>query len=465
MVNSVVLFFWSVDYALISTVLFFLFFAFFMIVKKKVFAIIQYLVFLFASCLLLVCFLGLERVKNLFNYYYIDIRNDQYWYFAPWDVNSVENLELIKGLFLGTGLWLHFFILFMLIIKVFQSGFDPRFLFLLYLGVTLFSAGLISTIGGHQGGYFWAFKSWGRAIVGVLIVSLMVYLVRTVVRNGLPSIFSKEKFVALFVFGSIGLLIAYLSFGLARYSTSVHSDPTKYYEPKLGGLLNVAQRPLFELPTDSLLEEYSGILGVISKGPLPFFQVDSNIHALGSKRGISERTLNLKPPSIVTTTSPHLSKQWVSWNISANWWFYKTLFSKYSPTATTPSLVVWRKTENQNWQTIGCLVQRGRIVIPQVSLGLIDVTLTKKGSVGILNQGYSMIRNNLNIVESGDGFVAINPRKHSFNFPAIQKEQKSDLILEYFGNEPMTLNSCSARYLDIRNSSGGLWKTYKLYFR
>lgn len=464
LVNILVLLFWSVDYALISSALFSLFFIYFYVCKKNYAVVLFYSIYAVFSASIIITILGWARVSNLFTYYYKDVRGDQYWYFGPWNSNSIGIRDFFYEILINQATLLHILTLVFLLLKVRKSNLDSRFFFLAYLGLTLFVGGLVSTIGGHQGGYFWAFRKWGWAILGVVILTLIIKAFqssrwfRYLQLNKMRGIYSSILVVTIF---SVPI---YLAYGLSEYKASTLNASDKYFDSKLGGFLSTSQQSLMGLPTNSFVEEYTGIMSAGSR-PSTLFPVDSNIHALGSMRKKSEKAFSLNLPSLVTTTAPNMSTQWVSWNISANWWFYKVLFVDYSPRFTTPTIVVWERSPQRQWESVECVVEKDRIVIPKASRGLFDINLIKTSTQnGFLDLGYSMIQNNLNIAESGNGYIAINPNEKGFNFPAVQKDSGSDLSLDYTRGDSTVVESCTANYLDIRKHQE-LWETYSRYFQ
>ena len=194
----------------------------------------------------------------------------------------------------------------------------------------------------------------------------------------------------------------------------------------------------------NLVEEYWGLASVIKPGEEKS-KVDSVIHALGDMRHEFKNRLlgtNLR----VVTSSPAVGS-WFNWNLSANWWFYRELFLKFSPVENSPLTYLWTKdTTFDDWEEIECEVAADKrsILLKNTRKQMYSVFIEYSDS-GMYSRRFSMIQNNLNTAALGDGFIALDPSSTSQEFPAIGDVGSTRLYLKDISssvNQVTMLKSC-----------------------
>ena len=153
------------------------------------------------------------------------------------------------------------------------------------------------------------------------------------------------------------------------------------------------------------------------------------------------------------TTAP-LMDEWVTWNLSANWWFYRTLFQGYAPEQTSPNTLVWHRDVPATWDAVPCRVRDSAIEVDAPSAGMYEVTLKYRGP-GRNARAYTMVQNNINMVLTGEGFVALDPGATTQQVPVmVQDAGSGSTVLPLrdvsSGDDPITtLLSCSASSVTV----------------
>ena len=110
---------------------------------------------------------------SFFKYNFVDVRNDQFWYFGPWSITSrifsFEDLftQVIREQVLIPLLLL----IFLFILSATRSS--KKLLTMSFIGLGLFLGGCIATVGGHTSNYFTPFKLWAIYSTFALMISLI----------------------------------------------------------------------------------------------------------------------------------------------------------------------------------------------------------------------------------------------------------------------------------------------------
>lgn len=390
---------------------------------------------------------------SLLRYNFIDIRQSQYWYFGPWGssqrVNSVA--DLVAVIQVENAVWPALLLVLLGVIAARRR--DAWWGLLSYVGAALLTGGLAATVGGHVGGYLAPFKLWGLATLIALGAWAFVWaltppkVLPAVAEAGpedgvLPrTTWDSQRLGALVVIAAALIAATYATTLRTVESSRVSSDPGLVFREDLGARLDrrfiahVDQYPRF---SDYPLEEYAGMLTAVGV-PADRSPVDSVIHALGSVRVVQEALVR-SSPEVVVTSSKEMG-EWVSWNLSANWWFYEPLFKNYEPQQTSPTTYTWHRISESAWPDAPCAVVGNEVQISVTRPGLYSVTVEYLGP-GQGSRTFSMIRNNLNFALDADGYVALDPAGSAATFPVVAS-RNGTLILDMHevgpGNEaPVT---------------------------
>ena len=149
-------------------------------------------------------------------------------------------------------------------------------------------------------------------------------------------------------------------------------------------------------------------------GPNDSLRVDSVIHALGRQREVFSDRMARRPETVVTTAPGY--GVWPSWGLGANWWFYRGLFAGYLPQRTSPSTVVWTRTQPVDWAPADCRIAGDAVILQAPAAGLYEVTIDYAGP-GRGARAFTMIRNNINQAADGNGYLALDPGASSQSIP------------------------------------------------
>jgi hypothetical protein len=150
----------------------------------------------------------------------------------------------------------------------------------------------------------------------------------------------------------------------------------------------------------------------------------------------------------------------VTWSLSANWWFYRDLFAGYNPEITSPSTLVWTRSQAVPWNSVGCRIEESAVVVEVPSAGLYEVTIDYEGP-GRGARAFSMVRNNISRPpRQPEGLLALDPGASSQSFP-VSASAAGDLRLEVVDrpvrDQPLTsLRFCRASEVSVPAASQAL---------
>ncbi|WP_139206153.1 hypothetical protein [Blastococcus sp. DSM 46786] len=388
---------------------------------------------------------------SLARYNFVDVREDQFWYFSPWGradrIYSVG--DVLHAMQLEGALWPLAVLAGIGVYALLSRSLAP--LLLLFTGGSILAGGLAATIGGHTGGYFWSFVLWGSVVSAAVVVRLVVVGAARLrpVQQLLDVRRLRVGARALVSASAIAVLLSACVVAVqANWSTgsAVAGDPRYAYDAELGGYLDQDYANQVEQVRghDGIVEEYMGLGGVIN-GPNKALPVDSVIAALGSQRDLFQDRMADRP-ALVVTTAPSASN-WVTWGLSANWWFYRELFQSYAPTQSSPLTLNWVPVEPAVWQPVPCQVRESQIELAAPSAGLYEVTLQYQGP-GRGSRSFTMVQNDVNVASGARGFMALDPGAAEQRFPVALPEP-GPVVLSTSDVAPhleqlTTLESCTA---------------------
>ena len=372
---------------------------------------------------------------ELLRYNFIDVRFDQYWYFGPWSEESriFSIFDIFLKLLPDFGWWS--LTLFAMILRNILSPSIERWLVFL-IGLILAGGGTLAVIGGHREiGYISHFIFWCKL---VLFMELYLYtkqifhtLFNNTVSNVKPEIKKYISFDFILIYTiSAGILVAIANLQVyADEKSLARSDLNRFYVSELGGYLPlnyVNHINMARLSKSSLvIEEYWGLWSAVNRVP-SILPVDSVIHALGDTRDFCTSAIQNNVPDIVVTTTRSMSNVWQPWNLSSNYWFYKPLFQQYNPEKTSPTTIVWKRTDPVSSNPVRCEVfneDSPHFSLPESPPGFYEIKLNMK-HISHDSRAMLFVKNNINQVTEKDGYISLNPMKHSYEFPVAIVESR-----------------------------------------
>jgi hypothetical protein len=394
----------------------------------------------------------------LLRYNLVDVREDQFWYFGLWTradrIYSVGDLATV----IRQEEAVYPLVVLLLAVGYALRSRDLGALLVPFVGGSVLAGGLAATLGGHTGRYFWAFVAWGWIITGVALVRLVVVLLGRI--GGLRTLMAGRAGTGLRAVGVVAAATVVVVAGVStvqanwRAGAAVTADPAYVYDRELGGYLPRA----FERQVETLrnrdatvVEEYMGLAGAV-RGPNRSLPVDSVIAALGSQREVFAEQMAQRP-DVVMTTVPEVDP-WVRWSISANWWFYRDLFRSYQPEQISPLSVEWTPAEPATWDPVPCAVRGQQVELGAPTAGLYEVTLDYRGP-GRNSRSYTMIENNINVVQTARGYLALDPGARQMQFPvAVHHAGSGSTVLSLQdiskdGGRLTELESCTASAVSV----------------
>lgn len=404
---------------------------------------------------------------DLLRYNFVDVRVDQYWYFCCWSpelriftIPELFSKYLFSPYYIG---WWGI-VWFVLLAYTIRWPTEENIM-LLFIGLALFFGGAIASIGGHlEQGYMTAYIFWCQAVTLFYSIYLSSQLVNLMAQKFTPPAPNKLWLVVQErPFQLLGLLVLIVASGILlrsaiQYQSNVataRADQSRFYVQELGGFLPTAWLNHVELArskkNEQVIEEYWGILSGVThnKSGLP---VDSVIHALGSKRD-SFNTQMQGLPNHVITSSQQISGPWFGWNLSANWWFYKTLLENYEYSQTSPSTYFWSKLSvAHEWPSVGCHIESDptgkHVAIDAGHAGYYEVTLVRSSAQELSSRSLVLVKNNLNYAFI-DGYVSINPHAQEQSFPVRLWNPRQQLDFKLLSGvdsiSDVPFGSCRAR--------------------
>ena len=406
----------------------------------------------------------------LLEYNFVDVAGDQYWYFGAWDEkNRLFGLADIYKILFPLGLIGLGGLLASTIIVVCRPTTENALLYA--ISWMLLGGGLIATIGGHIDAYFQAYEQ--------LVVLIMLL---TIMRFGWPWLVQRnnwlwQRWQTLPTHGGqqrrvwLGMAVAVLAVIGARYGYYQHrhqyfaSNEEYAYVAAYDGYLHQDWHQHLNFikanQNASVVEEYWGLWGAYT-GAGQGAPVDSAIHAMGGVRDAFTEHLQTNPEFVVTTL-PSMSV-WATWNITANWWFYKPLLQQYAPQPTSLTTLVWqRQPTAYSWPKVACAVEQATdtatpaVVLPGATPGFYDVTVQYQADLQA--RSLLLIDTGIHKVIHKEGYLSINPEGNEVNVPVkvaqkltrdskpprfdFQVESKREVLI---GNtDALTLQGCTAR--------------------
>lgn len=442
---------WSNDFAIPSAGMFALFVLWKAHVESELTYKHAFLYFLF-MVLSLAIFLALVTIGHpleFLKYNFLDVAKDQWWYFGPYDERSrIFGLDQVGRLFDHGNIAVLFIVAFLFFYGVMAKS--SEYVLVAWIGLVLFLGGSLASIGGHVGGYFGGFHFLGGAVT--VIIGLKILYV------GLEKLFFKKLIFVVVLRRLITLivLVALLAAAISEwglYNRNVYdakNDHGRFYVPELGGYLKTSWKTYVDIirreHSDRVLEEYWGIWSAFRHIDSAW-PVDSVISALGGMRSIAKG--KIPDADIVITTRYPTSSIWQPWSLTQNYWFYETLLRNWSPSASSPTTIVWRKSEHaRQFKDVDCSVgtMKQSLVLQSQEPGFFEVEINYE-----FNGSYRhllMVESNISTAANSGGYVSVDPNARSVKLPVYVKKAGATILkIRVIGNADYDLNitSCSAK--------------------
>lgn len=408
-------------------------------------------------------------------YNFVDVRGDQLWYYGSWDRQSrvFGPGDLLRIMVDERATFGVVVLLAVCAFAAWNRRTDA--LLVTYLGAATLLGGVAATVGGHASAYFWAFRLWGAVVAVAVAARLLVALVaRLRLRRAGPDRRPRPalRLVPVVAVGAVLALVAGDAVAdVVAQRNRLASDADFVWNDELDGYLDREYAGHVALAAEhrgDTVEEYMGLLGATA-GPNTDLAVDSVIHALGEQRGAFAEHMTTRP-GLVVSTAPGATEEignwdddWATWNISANWWFYRELFRGYRPEQTSPMTLAWTPSDSPaTWAPVGCSVSGYGIELDApVGGGLYEVELEYSGP-GAGARGYSMVRNMINSPMGVKGWLSLDPGAASQTFPVFVHDTARFPLkdIRSSGGAPLTtVSGCSAQAISFPGDAD-TWELY-----
>ncbi len=409
------------------------------------------------------------------HYNFTDVRGDQFWYYGSWDRGSriFSPADLARAMVDERATFGVVVLLVVLAVALWRRRTSE--LLVAYLGAATLLGGAAATVGGHASLYFWAFRLWAAAVAVAVVARLLVALVtRLRARHAAPDRRpgAAARLVPVVAVGAVLALVtgdAVADVVVVR--DQLASDRDFVWNDELDGYLDRDYARHVALAAEyrgDTVEEYMGLLGA-SEGPNTDLAVDSVIHALGAQRDAFAAEMATRPELVVstapgaTTEVGNWDDDWATWNISANWWFYRELFRAYRPEQTSPMTLAWTPSDSPaTWTSVPCRVDGyGFELDAPAGGGLYEVELDYTGP-GATARGYSMVRNMINAPMGVKGWLSLDPGAASQTFPVLVHDTARFPLKDVrgAGGAPLTtVSGCRAQAISFP-SDADTWDLY-----
>ncbi|MDP2904289.1 MAG: hypothetical protein Q8N96_14480 [Methylovulum sp.] len=443
---------WSNDYAISTSLLFVALVIALSRNELRFNNVLVYLLLFVFTWAILLSMVTLGHPIELLKYNFLDVAKNQWWYFAPYNESDrIFTIRQFAQLFILGETPVALIVMAILAFLAWKYK-SLEYTLLLWVGAALFSGGIVASVGGHYGFYYFeAFYYWSIAIIIVGCTRLIWsrFSKQITEYRWAPRVSAK-----LFM----GIMCVPMVIGFYRYMVELSEakeDTNRFFVHELGGYLPKEWYDYIELarntPSNQLVaEEYWGIWSALRRS---FFNwpVDSVIHALGDTRNIAMQKLQNADTVISTRLSASLDLQ--PWNVSQNYWFYKNLLSQYSVSALSPKTVVWKKSPDTTSIPImvDCRPELTSAGMPLLRInvpapGYYEMNVQYKITKSHYQRALLLVQNNINFAMDSNGYISIDPKSTEVQFPAyFNHDGQADLNVKIFGKAEMILSSCIAK--------------------
>ncbi|NEO57011.1 MAG: hypothetical protein F6K54_30420 [Okeania sp. SIO3B5] len=299
------------------------------------------------------------------------VAGDQLWYylwfknynkiFAIQDFFQHPLLIGFSGIYISS--------IFIIIIKGYFQTYRLKYLILIYISLTVYMAGLLSSIGGTLSVRYFLLS----VIVSFFTIPLAIYLCarrfRFRVRFSPIVNLNPQKMMPFLLL--IYLILPLIHFlGYYTFHTLPSAEKGYIKVDELGGWLSPKWQASVKIAHDlkeqlqntpaqqKMLSTYTtGIDTII--GAINPTQIDYIIHALGEKarKQYLTKWQEFQPEYITTLREDAYS--WETWSRRANWWFYREFMPNYKLVEATFYNLIWQRLDKKTYTqypTVNCQI-------------------------------------------------------------------------------------------------------------
>jgi hypothetical protein len=347
--------FWSNDYGIPSFISLIVIITFDLI-KKKQGNKLGKIIYLFVSI-----FIGFSLAAYIFTGGYPfnwiqdnfgGVAQDQFWYFLWFNHKTQNKIFALSNVLSHPFLWLYFILMIVIFFYLIFRDYSVKFLLLFYLAITVFGAGILSSVGGTI-----SFRYYLTTILVFLfilpVVIILLYDSFPQYRFNFTWKFKQRLLILLLtIYYPLVSLISIVNAG--DFLPNLYQD--YFWVEELGGWLpiywkksiDIAKNIKEELSSVSseqrMLSTYSSGMDVVA-GAFNPTKVDYIIHVLGDEaRDDYLRKFRETKPQYITTLREDFT-DWETWVRRTNWWFYRDFFNDYEPVEATFYNIIWRRLE------------------------------------------------------------------------------------------------------------------------
>ena len=389
---------------------------------------------------------------EMLRYNFQDVARDQWWMFGAYG-EAARFFDPRDAPKLITGTNIRSFVVLLGATLVAAVTRRREHVLLVWIGVALFSGGVIASIGGHIGKYFFGFYCWAVATAGIGIMRLLWLAVQ-----GRFALHTKAlSWAALLALLGLSAGCAGAMWHEYRSTlTSARADSARFFIPELGGFLQTEWKSYIEKARTSTakneFEEYWGIWSA-TRRKNPAWKVDSAIHALGSKREQSKSLLH--DADLIITTRNSNSPRWQPWCLSQDYWLYEDLLRGWDPDLLSPTTIVWKKRAlPRAIESVQCKIGDDpvSVAVETPQPGYYEIKLEYQFQAR--GRQLLMARNYISYGSDEDGFASLDPHGTRAVFPLYARHAGTTLItFKVFGRSPAELRvtSCSASRITLEH--------------
>jgi hypothetical protein len=427
---------------------------------------------------LIISFVTAGHPLEIINYNFLDVAKDQWWYFGPYEERyRIFEIREIHKIF-SIEICFALSILIFTFLKVIQKK-SIEYFFLLFLGLISLGGGIIPSLGGHVGlYYFQSFDFWAATTATIAFLRFFqIYLTKILLKNEILLSTLKNIFlIAIFLFCALKVVNERNDY-FDLYISNKKGN-SKIFVKELGGFLGIEWKSYIDYvklnKNSKILEDYWGLFSSINKksSSIP---VDSIIHALGGVRHLVKS--DIEKNDLIVTTRYSFSDLWQPWSVSQNFWFYEELFLSWKPEFLSPNSIVWSKLKNpRDLQIVECVVSDDKtsFYLKTNKKGYYSVDLNYKVTGDRLKRNLVLLKNNFSYPyrkysnnRNTAGFVSLPPQSSSIKVPVLILEDSSNnFYSKIFGykNTKFVIESCNAKTIKINNENVLPLKFDNFYF-
>jgi hypothetical protein len=359
----------------------------------------------------------------------VDIRNDQWYYFGPYNESNRIFRIIQIGRIMNFEMVMYFLFLLIILLTINKINWRNRVV-LIFLGLNLYLAGAVATIGGHyEPEYFWPFKFYViSSIIIIVLENIQIVKNKDITSQIIASLITVQLISAILISGFTIL--------------QIKSENKYYFDQKLGGFLPKEYKQYLDfiskIPKNSMIEEYYGLASAYNMN-MNGSKTDSVISALGKYRLIFKKESQDK--EYIITTRNKFDEVWQPWSLTQNYWFYENLFRDYSIVYTGPSTLIWKKNKSSRiFNNIDCAISpKGEsFYFEAKSKEYYEVELYYN-YVG-KNRVVIGAENNINQAGFIGGFVSLDPNNSMLKFPVFTHKNGNNIkIKKVIGQSPQNL--------------------------